>query len=318
MSGASAWTVLDQTSRAVSSGLDTIRRAAVPASEGVNRGFQQVTQLARERVGGEKDVTVLPEDYRQLEDKVDKIKLITEKLLLVTRTYTLPHNDYAPPVVESATDIANSIAAGAATLFASAQRVVGAVQPTAAPMAKTDSTQIPKSLAHAFSKIALDGANVLSDQDPFAAALKKFAKTQERLGDAKLKLDADITNRVYKEQSSTLNNLVGNAMRARRNVHAVRLAYDAARAKLKASRPEVAERARVEMEKAEDEFVAAVDDAMGKMKTVIESPEPLKNLADLAAAQLAYFKTADALLSELSPEIDELQVTNEALLRRGA
>ena len=41
---------------------------------------------------------------------------------------------------------------------------------------------------------------------------------------------------------------------------------------------------------AEDEFVGAVDEAMGKMKLVVENMEPLKNIADLCAAQLAYFK----------------------------
>lgn len=70
------------------------------------------------------------------------------------------------------------------------------------------------------------------------------------------------------------------------------------------------------MEAAEDEFVAAVDDAMGKMKAVCESLEPLKNLADLCAAQLKFYKHAYEAMAELSPEIDELQVTNEALLRK--
>ena len=44
------------------------------------------------------------------------------------------------------------------------------------------------------------------------------------------------------------------------------------------------------MEAAEDEFVAAVDDAMGKMKAVVESPNALKHLADLVAIQLEYYK----------------------------
>ena len=69
------------------------------------------------------------------------------------------------------------------------------------------------------------------------------------------------------------------------------------------------------MEATEDEFVAVVDDAMGKMTAVVESPEPLKNLADLVAAQLKYFREAHEALAELAPDMDELQVTNEALLR---
>jgi hypothetical protein len=42
------------------------------------------------------------------------------------------------------------------------------------------------------------------------------------------------------------------------------------------------------MEKAEDEFVAAVEDAMNKMKAVVTSPQPLANLADLVAAQVSF------------------------------
>ena len=78
--------------------------------------------------------------------------------------------------------------------------------------------------------------------------------------------------------------------KARKNVQSIRLTYDACRTKLKSAKPEHVEQARVEMEAAEDEFVAAVDDAMGKMKLVVESPEPLKALADLVAVQLAYYK----------------------------
>ena len=78
--------------------------------------------------------------------------------------------------------------------------------------------------------------------------------------------------------------------KARKKVQSVRLTYDAFRARVKSARPEHADAARQEMEAAEDEFVAAVDEAMGKMKIVVESPEPLKCLADLVAIQLQYFK----------------------------
>ncbi|KAJ3094963.1 hypothetical protein HK100_005956, partial [Physocladia obscura] len=96
--------------------------------------------------------------------------------------------------------------------------------------------------------------------------------------------------------------------KARRSVTSVRLNYDAARAKLKAAKPEEEAKLRVEMETTEDEFVSVVDDAMAKMKLVVESPEPLKNLSDFVAAELAYFKAAHEALAELTPEIDELQV----------
>ncbi|RKP11623.1 hypothetical protein BJ684DRAFT_12674, partial [Piptocephalis cylindrospora] len=58
-----------------------------------------------------------------------------------------------------------------------------------------------------------------------------------------------------------------------------------------------------------------VEEAMTLMKVVMEDPEPLRNLADLVAAQLAFHEQAHNLLRDLAPEIDEIQVTQEALYR---
>ncbi|KAI8922957.1 hypothetical protein BC831DRAFT_514679 [Entophlyctis helioformis] len=110
-----------------------------------------------------------------------------------------------------------------------------------------------------------------------------------------------------------LNTKFSDAMKARRNVQSVRLTYDACRSRLKSAAPEKAEALRTEMEKSEDEFVLAVDDAMGKMKLVVETSQPLRALADLVAVQLQYHKAVYEALAEVSPEIDELVVTNEAL-----
>lgn len=44
---------------------------------------------------------------------------------------------------------------------------------------------------------------------------------------------------------------------------------------------------------------------------VLDTPEPLRNLADLIAAQLEYHKKAYEILSELAPIIDGLQVEQE-------
>ena len=44
---------------------------------------------------------------------------------------------------------------------------------------------------------------------------------------------------------------------------------------------------------------------------VLDTPEPLRNLADLIAAQLEYHKRAYDILSELAPVVDGLQVEQE-------
>lgn len=74
--------------------------------------------------------------------------------------------------------------------------------------------------------------------------------------------------------------------KARKDVQNCRLNYDACKQRVKGAKPDKVEVLRHEMEKAEDEFVAAVEDAMNKMKAVVTSPQPLSNLADLVAAQV--------------------------------
>ena len=44
---------------------------------------------------------------------------------------------------------------------------------------------------------------------------------------------------------------------------------------------------------------------------VLDTPEPLRNLADLIAAQLEFHKKAYEILSELAPVVDGLQIEQE-------
>lgn len=44
---------------------------------------------------------------------------------------------------------------------------------------------------------------------------------------------------------------------------------------------------------------------------VLDTPEPLRNIADLIAAQLEFHKKAFEILSELAPEVEALQIEQE-------
>ncbi|KAJ3186525.1 hypothetical protein HDU85_007345 [Gaertneriomyces sp. JEL0708] len=284
-----------------------------PFGNQVSKQFSQIQQYAKERVGSATDVTELPAEYRELENKVDKIRVMHENLLKVGRNYTLPHYDYEPGIKDTVFDFATTVGDRATSLAAAGARAAGVDSPI--PRTSRARDEIPPSLSHAFARAAMLSAEELGTQEPLGAALVKFSNIEDKLGNARLKLDAAATNKFVDPYHRMLQETIANAMRARKNVHSVRLTYDACRARLKSAKPEHVDVIRQEMEASEDEFVAAVDDAMGKMKAVVENPAPLKNLADLVAAQLAYFKEAYELLSEAVPEIDELQVTNEALLR---
>jgi hypothetical protein len=47
------------------------------------------------------------------------------------------------------------------------------------------------------------------------------------------------------------------------------------------------------------------------LRQVLDTPEPLRNLADLIAAQLEFHKKSYEILSELAPTVDALQVEQE-------
>ncbi|KAJ3192579.1 hypothetical protein HK101_006293 [Irineochytrium annulatum] len=267
-----------------------------PLGSQAAKGLSQVSQYAKEKMGSVSatDITELPTKYRELEEKVDKIRALHESFLRISVNYTKPHYDYEPLLSDTAFDFASTVSDRFTTLAGG----------TSLPK-----EEIPKSLSHAFSKAAAANAASIGTEEPLAPPDAK--------NDVVVK-DAEATTKFHQPFTTTLNQTIAHAMKARRHVQAARLNYDAARARLKTARPEREEASRAEMEATEDEFVAAVDDAMSKMTLVVESPEPLKNLADLVAAQLAYFKETYEALAELSPEIDELQVTNEALLRHPA
>ena len=125
-------------------------------------------------------------------------------------------------------------------------------------------------------------------EDPLATALEKYALAEEKVGEARLYQDEQIQNRFLAGWSTTLNANLGGAARARKSVENSRLLLDAAKAKAKAGpgsgwnlpgqaagrKPEdvddgtIAEHDRVEIEQAEDEFVAQTEEAVDKMKNV--------------------------------------------------
>ncbi|KAJ4156848.1 BAR domain-containing protein [Fusarium falciforme] len=119
--------------------------------------------------------------------------------------------------------------------------------------------------------------------------------------------------------------------RFRANVENSRLSLDAVKAHAKGTtfklggnaqggeqhdEQELSPEAQEEIEKAEDEFVTQTEEAVGVMKNVLDTPEPLRNLAELVAAQIEYHKKAYEVLTELAPVIEGLQTEQEAAYRK--
>lgn len=149
---------------------------------------------------------------------------------------------------------------------------------------------------------------------------------EEKVGEARLAQDHAIQSRFLAGWNTTLNTNIQFATKARRAVENSRLILDSTKTAKKSQvmgrgmNPDdetaLSEEARAEIEAKEDDFVSQVEEAQGVMKNVLDTPEPLRNLADLIAAQLEYHKKAYEILSELAPEIDQLQVEQESNYRK--
>ncbi|MDI1488773.1 MAG: BAR domain-containing protein [Ramalina farinacea] len=289
-------------------------------------------QYFKEQIGTADDKTELPPDYIELEKRVDALKQVHQKLLSVTSQYSNESYDYPPNIRESFTDLSRTITDKVNLLSHATSPAEAQAALTAPPSAKPQ----PKTFPHALARASLAGSQLLNQtqpasssagEDPLAAALERYALASEKVGEARLAQDAQIQQRFLAGWSTTLNTNLMFATRARRSVESARLGLDATKAKggkrgaMVGMSGEVedlpeSDEHRVEVEKKEDEFVGVTEEAVGVMKNVLDTPEPLRNLADLIAAQLEFHKKAYEILSELAPVVDGLQVEQEASYRK--
>jgi hypothetical protein len=193
-------------------------------------------------------------------------------------------------------------------------------------LTKPGTKPAPKTFNHALGRASLSSAHLLDSSDPLSSALEKYALASESVGEARLQQDAQIVSRFNAVFTTTLNTNLNFAAKARKNVENARLSLDAAKAKAKngglgfpaigkkghpVGDDHMTEEQRIEVETAEDEFVGCTEEAVGVMKNVIDTPEPLRSLADLVQAQLEFHKKAFEIYSELAPLIANLQVEQE-------
>ncbi|KAH8912761.1 hypothetical protein BR93DRAFT_963902 [Coniochaeta sp. PMI_546] len=286
-------------------------------------------QYTKEQLGQAEDKTQLPPDYIDLEKRVDALKQVHQKMLGVTSHYSHEAYDYPPNIKETFQDLGRTVSEKVSLLSSATSPAEAQAALTAPPTAKPQ----PKTFPHAIARAALASSQTLHQQhagageDPLAAALEKYALAMERVGEARLAQDAQIQSRFLAGWNTTLNTNLKFAARARANVEKARLTLDAVKARVKGTtwkiggaapgaeahdEAELSPEAQEEIEKAEDEFVTQTEEAVSVMKNVLDTPEPLRNLAELIAAQIEYHKKAAEILTELQPVIEGLQVEQEA------
>ncbi|PIA13021.1 hypothetical protein COEREDRAFT_83777 [Coemansia reversa NRRL 1564] len=269
-----------------------------PFAEKVGKSFTQYKQMASETLGNTGEVTELPTDYITLEKRYDAVRQSINSLVRLSKAYTAPPTQFDMQALQSQ--------------FSSLTSRLGSKQ---VPQAVKNKELPPLTCQHEIARASLDVSEKIGLEEPLGAALFKFGSIEERVGTEKLKQDNAIDSKFVKPMTATLESSVALAQNARKQVQTARLSLDAAKATFKNATPEKADAARRDVESAEDHFVTIVEEAMNLMRAVVESPEPLRCLSEFVAAQLAFHKEAAALLGDLAPEIEEIQVTQEALYR---
>ncbi|KAF8580402.1 hypothetical protein K439DRAFT_1662808 [Ramaria rubella] len=301
------------------------------SAKGIAKGFNSSVQATRERLGqvSAEEITELPQEYKDLEARVDALRNVHLGLLRcevlydmsltalilhtyrITKAYETETYDYPTQVQESISELSSNIS-HTLTTFANTN-LKGTNLPLPQPTAQPEHPH--KTLPHALARAAASGAATVGNDDRLGKALAEYASGQEKIGTARLEQDAHIRSAFLQPWQATLNSSIAVAIKARQAVRASRLELDAAKQTLKNANPAKQEQARLEVENAEDDLVQKTEVAITLMKTVLENPEPIKNLNELAKAQLSFHAAAAEALQAAQGEIDELTIAAEGEYR---
>ncbi|GAA6058593.1 hypothetical protein JCM10212_007032 [Sporobolomyces blumeae] len=267
----------------------------------LSKGFANLSQTVKERTGQtvEDDITELPQEYLDLERRVDGLRTAHLQLLKVAKAY---ENNYDYPVNlgESAQEIGGSLAHNLSQWAAAATKGTHLPQPNVTEKPH----EVQKTLPHALSRAAAAGA-VEVGPGRLANTLKTYAVTQDKIGSARNRQDEEIVKNFLQPWSATLNSSIQAAIKSRQNVKQARLSLDATRATLKnAQGGPKQEQARLEVEAAEEHLVTSTETAINLMRQVLENPEPIKNLAMLLKAQQTFHEEASGALKSVLGEVE--------------
>ncbi len=134
------------------------------------------------------------------------MKLVHELFLKVAKNYITPAYDYEPPVVDKMADFATNFGANAASL---AEKLSGT---QLSGNSKTTQQEVPPSLSHAFAKAGFQSSELIGQEEPFGAALKKFAVAQEKMGEARLVQDVDAASKFYFPLLASIDGRIADSM----------------------------------------------------------------------------------------------------------
>ncbi|AMD20653.1 HDL091Cp [Eremothecium sinecaudum] len=264
---------------------------------------QTTQRLVQERLGQITDISQMPEEYVELENRVERVKLIYDNFLKVTQIYEGESYDYPQHINESVNEFTKVVTSKVqdltkATSTEEAQNILISPGPA----------KEPKTLNFALSKVALTSSEYLnksgSEDTVLADILLKYSDIQAKIAQGRLQQDTLIQTRFNRKLRENIDTQFSAATKARKDVEQKRLQYDIARSNFSTAKPEKQASLRVQMEALEEQFAQATENASIVMASVLEHTQFLNEFKDLVLAQLSYHKLASELLSDFATSLE--------------
>lgn len=278
----------------------TVSQKAGEISTNLPAMAQSTQRMVREKLGQVTDISQLPQEYLELEKKMDSLKAINEHFLQITSIYENESYDYPKFARDSVNELSKTLTAkvtdlSRATSTSEAQNILMSPGPV----------KDPKTLNYALSKVALtsselinQSSNTLTPQETkVSSVLLDFSNLQTQIAQARIQQDTMIKTKFNKSLRESLEHDIERAEKARKEVTNKRLLYDVARTNLMNAKPEKEASLRVQMESLEDQFAQVTEHATIVMQEVLANSEFLFDLQNFVKAQLSYFEMSTKLLS---------------------
>ncbi|KAH7923587.1 ALDH-like protein [Leucogyrophana mollusca] len=263
------------------------------------------------------NTTELPQEYIDLEARVDMLCQAHSSMLKYgfrrTKAFENEPYDYSAQVRESVTGVSASISQGVMNITAAANifRTNSPATSSAAPHPVQ-----PKSLPHALSRAATAAATAMQGaeggtEEHLWKALSVYAQVWGNIATARLQQDAFVQKQSTEPWQSALSTSISLAMKTREAVHNSRVNLDVAKSALKVADAAKQEQAQLEVTNAEVEFAQRIKEAIAVMNIVLDNPEPIKSLNELAKVQRLYFASAAESLASVQIKLEEISISAE-------
>lgn len=296
-------------------GFSTFAESVVDFGSNVQQNLQPFAQRTRqqltEKIVGSEDTTALPEDYVALEKSYDEIMPANQSLLKILSVYESEGYDYPPTLRDTLGSTYKSLY----------DRIVGIKQATSPGEAgnivlsgtaeyNAQRAQEPRTLHHALGRAleALSATLTGEGRSNISSALSEVGSAEHYIGSAQQEQDREIIKlstslRVLLQQTQE------SVTKARKHVHNTRLDLDIKKSHLRSAQTDAPNLPSLEseVERAEDEFVAAIEESSTLMKAAISTTtyKPVQASMLLIKAQRDYHRRAAEHLDKLLPELEK-------------